>query len=88
MIQEDAELEKAQVLFKLARKNNWTHKYDRIEYFKRFQHLQDIVKELLASGWIIIYKKPSFTGIALNTEHKKEIVSFIEEKMPHIKGMI
>ena len=88
MIQEDAEIEKAQILFKLARKNNWTHKYDRLEHFKRFQHLQDIVKALSALGWIIIYKKSSFTGIALNTEHKKEIVSFIEEKMPHVGGMI
>ena len=88
MPKEDIGLEKAQLLFKLARKNNWGHKYDRLEHFKRFQQLQQIVKELSATGWILMYKKPSFTGIALNTEHKKEIVSFIEEKMPHIKGMI
>ncbi len=88
MPKEDRELEKSQVLFKLARKNNWGHKYDRLEHFKRFQQLQEIVKELSAIGWILIYKKPSYTGIALNTEYKKEIVAFIEEKMPHIKGMI
>ena len=88
MAKEDEELEKAQLLFKLARKNNWGHKYDRLEHFKRFQNVQNIVKNLSATGWILIYKKPNFTGIALNTEHKKEIIAFIEEKIPHIKGMI
>ncbi len=88
MVKGDGDREKAQLLFKLARKNNWGHKYDRLEHFKRFQQLQRLVKELSAIGWILVYKKPSFTGIALNTEHKNEIVAFIEEKMPHLKGMV
>lgn len=88
MPKEDFELEKAQIMFKLARKNNWGHKYDRLEHFKRFQNLHTIVKELSNIKWILIYKKPNFTGISLNTEFKKEIIEFIESKMPHVKGMI
>ena len=88
MPKEDFELEKAQVMFKLARKNNWGHKYDRLEHFKRFQNLHAIVKDLSNIKWILIYKKSSFVGISLNTEYKKEIVEFIENKMPHVKGMI
>lgn len=82
------ELEKAQVMFKLARKNNWGHKYDRLEHFKRFQHLKEIVKSLSNIGWLIIYNKSNFTGISLNTQYKKEILEFIEKQMPHVKGMI
>lgn len=81
-------LEKAQIMFKLARKNNWGNKYDRLEHFKRFQNLNDVVKELSKAGWIIIYKKQNFTGISLNTGYKKEIVEFVEKEMPHIKGML
>ncbi len=88
MPKEDLELEKAQVMFKLARKNNWGRKYDRLEHFKRFHNIQAIVKDLLDSGWILVYKKSSFTGIALNPECKKEIIAFIEERMPYIKGMV
>ena len=82
------DLEKAQVMFKLARKNNWGHKYDRLEHFKRFQNLNLIVKELTKQSWLLIYNKPQFTGISLNTQYKKEIVTFIENHMPHVKGMI
>ncbi|HLC31525.1 MAG TPA: hypothetical protein VJK51_02575 [Candidatus Nanoarchaeia archaeon] len=82
------ELEKAQVMFKLARKNNWGHRYDRTEHFKRFQNLNDIIKELSKEGWLLLYKKPNYLGISLNTQHKKEIVELIEKNMPHIKGII
>ena len=88
MRKEDLSLEKAQIMFKLARKNNWGHKYDRLEHFKRFQNLNELVKELLKIGWILIYNKQNFTGISLNTEYKKEIVEFIEKEMPYIRGMI
>jgi len=82
------ELEKAQVMFKLARKDNWNNCYDRIEHFKRFQNLQEILKELSKISWIIIHKKGKFTGIALNTQYKKEIIEFIEQQMPYLKGAI
>jgi len=88
MSKESLDLEKAQIMFKLARKNNWGHKYDRLEHFKRFPNLHIIAKDLSRAGWILIYKKPNFTGIALNTEHKKEIVDFIEEKIPHVRGIV
>jgi hypothetical protein len=38
--------------------------------------------------WILIHKKQTYMGIALNTDYKKEIIAFIEENMPHVKGMI
>ena len=82
------EVEKAQIMFKLARKGNWGACYDRLEHFKRFQSLKDAVKELSKIGWIIIYHKPKFIGISLNTRYKKEIIEFIEEKMPYVKGAI
>lgn len=82
------ELEKAQVMFKLARKGNWVNSYDRMEHFKRFVNLTEIIKELSKIGWVIIHKKPNFTGISLNTEHKKEIIEFIGTQMPHLKGAI
>ena len=82
------ELEKAQVMFKLARKNNWNACYDRLEHFKRFQNLEGIIKELLKNYWIIIHKKPKFTGIALNTQFKKEIIEFVEKHIPEVKGYI
>lgn len=81
-------LEKAQIMFKLARKGNWGACYDRTEHFKRFQNLDGAIKELSKQGWILIYKKPKFIGISLNTQHKKEIVEFIEREMPHMKGAV
>ena len=88
MPKEVYDVEKAQVMFKLARKDNWGHKYDRLEHFKRFENLSLIIKELSKTGWLLVYKKPQFTGISLNTQHKKEIVEFIEKHMPHVKGMV
>jgi len=84
----NSDLEKAQIMFKLARKNNWGHKYDRLEHFKRFQQRESIIKELSKIGWLLLYYKPNFVGISLNTEYKKEIVHFIEIHLPHVKGMI
>jgi hypothetical protein len=82
------EIEKAQIMFKLARKNNWGACYDRLEHFKRFQNLKDCIKELSNIGWIIVHKKPNFTGVSLNTKFKKEIIEFIELYLPHLKGAI
>lgn len=84
-----SDLEKAQLMSILARsKGNWGSKYDRLEHFKRFQNLKEIIKELSKIGWIIIHKKPKFTGISLNNQFKKEIIEFIEDKIPHLKGII
>jgi hypothetical protein len=82
------DLEKAQIMFKLARKNNWGARYDRTEHFKRFQDLKSIIKELFNIGWIIVHKKPNFVGLSLDTRFKKEIILFIEQQMPHLKGAI
>ena len=88
MPEEAHDLEKAQAMFKLARKNNWGHRYDRLEHFKRFEHLSMIVKELSVIGWVFLYKKSQYTGIALNTQYKKEIIAFIEQHMPHVRGVV
>ncbi len=82
------DLEKAQLLFKLARNKTWNNIYDRLEHFKRFQHRDEIVKELSKQGWILIHKKAKYTGISISTQHKKEIVEFIETRMPDLKGYI
>lgn len=82
------DLEKAQIMFKLARKGNWNNSYDRNEHFKRFQSLYEATKELAKLGWIIIHKKPKFEAYSLNTEHKKEIVEFIEKQMPELRGVV
>ncbi len=82
------ELDKAQIMFKLARKENWGGKYDRTEHFKRFQHLDEAIKELSKIKWIFIYKKANFTGISLNPHFKKEIRDFILFHMPDVKDMI
>ena len=83
------ELEKAQLMSVLARgKGNWGDKYDRLEHFKRFQNLKEIIKELSKVGWIIIHKKPKYVGISLDTQYKKEIIEFIEKEMPYLKGII
>lgn len=84
-----SDLEKAQLMSVLARsKGNWGGKYDRTEHFKRFQNLKEMIKELSKQGWLIVYNKPRFTGISLNTQFKKEIIEFIEREMPHLKGII
>ena len=82
------DVEKAQIMFKLARKNNWGARYDRTEYFKRFSNLDKAIKELSDLRWIIIHKKPKFVGISLNAQYKKEIVAFIEKNMPYMAGII
>lgn len=82
------EIEKAQVMFKLSRKNNWNNCYDRTEHFKRFQNLNQIIKELSNIRWLIVHKKAKFTGLSLNTQYKKEIVEFIEAQIPHLSGII
>ena len=83
------EKEKAQLMFKLAySKKNWGAKYDRLEHFKRFQNLKEIIKELEKKRWLIVTKKPNYTGISLNTQYKTEIVEFIEKYLPDTKGWI
>ena len=83
------DLEKAQLMFTLARgKKNWGEKYDRLEHFKRFQNLKQIVKELSKKGWILTHNKPKYTGISLNTNYKKEIIEFIESQLSDLKGVI
>jgi hypothetical protein len=82
------ELEKAQIMFKLTRKNNWGACYDRLEHFKRFQNLDKAIKELLKANWIIVHNKPNYTAISLNTQYEKEIIEFIEEQMPYLNGRI
>jgi hypothetical protein len=83
------ELEKAQLMFTLARsKGNWGAKYDRLEHFKRFQNIKQIVKELSKENWIFVYNKPNYTAISLNPQCKKEIIEFIEQKLPYTKDMI
>ncbi|MBS3080907.1 hypothetical protein J4221_05525 [Candidatus Pacearchaeota archaeon] len=84
------DLEKAQIMFKLIRKDNWGACYDRFEHFKskRFQNLDKCIKELSKAEWVIIHNKPKFTALSLNTQHKGETIEFIEKQMPHLKGVI
>jgi len=83
------EKEKAELMFKLAfSKKNWGHKFDRLEHHKRFPNLKKIVKYLNKKDWLLIQKKPNYTNISLNPQYKKEIVEFIEDKLPHVKEMI
>ena len=83
------EKEKAQLMFKLAfSKKNWGAKYDRLEHFKRFQNLDKIIKELNKLGWLLITKKPNYTGISLNNKYKKEIIEFIEKHLPEVRRWI
>ena len=81
-------IEEAQSMFKLARKGNWGASYDRDEHFKRFQNLDEAIKELQKKDWLIIHKKPKFRAFSLNPKCKKEIIDFIEEQMPYLKGVI
>ncbi|MBU2612708.1 MAG: hypothetical protein KKB62_03235 [Nanoarchaeota archaeon] len=83
------EAELAQLMFKLARsKENWGVKYDRLEHFKRFQNLKEIVKILEKKRWILVKHKPNYVGISLNPSFKKEIIEFIGEEMPYLKGVL
>ena len=73
----------------LARgKTNWGAAYDRMKHFKRFQNLKEITKDLSKKGWIIVHKKPNFEAISLNPRYKKEIIEFIEEQIPELKGIV
>ena len=85
-----SDLEKAKLMFKLARRKGgcWGGKYDRLEHFRRFTNLENSVKELSKIGFIIVHKKGKFTGISLNTKYKREIIEFIEKQMPYLKGVI
>ena len=84
-----SDLEKAQLMFKLAySKKNWGAKYDRLEHFKKFPNLKKIIKELKNIGWLIVKNKLSYTGISLNPQHKREIVEFIEKQLPDARGWI
>ena len=79
----------AHLMFKLAySKKNWGAKYDRLEHFKRFSNLKQIVKNLENRGWLIVKKKQNYTGISLNPKFKREIVDYIEENMPEVKDRI
>ena len=82
------DIEKAQIMFKLARKGNWNACYDRLEHFKRFENLKEAIKELSKKEWLIIKKKPNFVGVSLNASHKKEIIEFVELNLPELKGYI
>ncbi|MBR9704157.1 hypothetical protein GOV12_02005 [Candidatus Pacearchaeota archaeon] len=83
------EKEKAQLMFKLAfSKKNWGSKYDRLEHYKRFENLKTIVKELQNNRWLLVKNKPNYSGISLNPDFKREIIEFIEEQMPEVKGYI
>tara|TARA_Y100000310_G_scaffold193092_1_gene193047 strand:- start:531 stop:794 length:264 start_codon:yes stop_codon:yes gene_type:complete len=83
------EKEVAQLMFTLARsKGNWGNKYDRLEHFKKFSNLKQIIREYSKKEWILIKNKPNYTGISLNTKFKKEIFEFIEEQLPYTKNMI
>ena len=81
--------EKAQLMFKLAySKKNWGAKYDRLEHFKRFPNLKQIIRELENIGWIITKKKTNYVRISLNPKFKKEIIEFIEEHIPEVRDWI
>ena len=83
------DLDKARLMSALARgKANWGASYDRTEHFKRFQNLKEIIKDLSKKEWLIIHKKPGYEAISLNPKYKKEIMEFIEEQIPELKGMI
>ncbi len=81
-------LEKAQIMFKLARKANWNASYDRTEHFKRFPNLDKAIRELLKTGWIIIHKKSNYACLSLNTEFKREVIEFIKKEIPEVGGMV
>ncbi len=83
------DLDKARLMSALARgKANWGAAYDRMEHFKRFQNLKEIIRELSKKEWIIIHKKQNFEAISLNPRYKKEIIEFIEEQIPELKGVV
>ena len=83
------DLEKAKLMYKLAvSKKNWGAKYDRIEHYKRFPDLDQIIKELSKIGWLLIHKKPNYKAISLNPNYKRQIIEFIESNIPGLTGNI
>ena len=83
------DLEKAHLMYKLAvAKRNWGAKYDRLEHYKRFPNLGEIIKELSKIGWVILHKKSNYKAISLNPKYKKEIIELIEATLPGLKGNI
>ena len=81
--------EVAMLLFKLARsKGNWGAKGDRLEHYKRFPNLKEIIKDYSKKEWILIRGKPMYMLISLNSHHKREIIEFIEKELPDYKGYI
>ena len=82
----EIEVETAEFMNKLFRKSNWNNVYDRKEHFKHFPNLDRIIKELRRMDWIVIHKKPKFEAYSLNSRHKSEIIKFIEENKPELKG--
>jgi len=74
------ELVMARIMLKLTKKNNWGACYDRLEHFKRFPDLKEVIKELEKRDWIIIHRKPNYIAVSLNTRYKREIVEFIREQ--------
>jgi len=80
----------AEFLYKLTKSKGglWGGVYDRLEHLKRFDNLKEIIKGLSSKGWVIVHNKPKFTAISLNSSYKKEIVEFIEEHLPRLKGTI
>jgi hypothetical protein len=83
------DLEKAKLMYKLAvSKKNWGSKYDRIEHYKRFPYLDQIIKELSKIDWLLIHKKPNYRAISLNPNYKRQIIEFIESNIPGLIGNI
>ena len=77
------------LLFKLARsKGNWGAKGDRLEHYKKFPNLKEIIKDYSKKEWILIRGKPMYMLISLNSHHKREIIEFIEKELPDYKGYI
>ena len=70
----------ARLMLKLTKKNNWNACYDRLEHFKRFPDIKNIIKDLEKRGWILIHKKLNYIAISLSTKYKKEIAEFIIEQ--------
>ena len=76
--------ELAQLMYKLSRsKGNWGAKPDRLEHYKRFQNLKEIVKEGEKRKWVLIQKKPNYKNISLNSKYKKEIREFILSQLDY-----
>ena len=84
-----SDLDKARFMSALARgKANWGASYDRMEHFKRFQDLKEIIRELSKKGWVIVHKKPGFEAVSLNPSYKKEIIEFVGENIPELRGVL